>query len=407
MVLAGCSVPPIELAVSIRSNLEPGTDFTGARVELFPIDSDVANEVRHVDARRTDPFALGVLVANFANVPAGRSRVRASLLDARGQTVLARFVELSLEESYALTVVLNADCLGRHCPGSSEPPSYTECLSGRCVEPRCGGPIGGGCGELACETQNDCQLDCVAACVEGACVCVADVPDAGPPADTGPPRDSGPCPGECKPGDIDEEVSPCGCNDEGVRVRSRVCGEDCRWGAFSEPTECSVGMACVPGESENRSIRCGNCGMKTQTRTCTESCTWGAWTDTSSCENEGVCTPGATRSRSTSCGNCGTKTQTRTCTESCTWGAWTDASSCGNQGVCSPGATRAGSCDPCSQQTCTNSCTWGSCKLKPGNQCEHRGGRNYRCCGTGLSEFCLSSCRWSGTCSGDCTSCDC
>src|SRR5690606_23658505 len=161
LALAGCSAQPIELAVSIRTDLAPGTDFTAARVELVPFQSGVTFDPQEAAARSGDHYQQGVLVANFVGIPAGTNRVRAVLLDAAGQEVVARQVELALDESYALTIVLSANCRERSCPGTSEPATYTECLSGRCVEARCGGPDPRGCGDLACTTQADCQLGCL------------------------------------------------------------------------------------------------------------------------------------------------------------------------------------------------------------------------------------------------------
>lgn len=408
LALAGCSAQPIELAVSIRTDLAPGTDFTAARVELVPFQSGVTFDPQEADARSGDHYQQGVLVANFVGIPAGTNRVRAVLLDAAGQEVVARQVELALDESYALTIVLSANCRERSCPGTSEPATYTECLSGRCVEARCGGPDPRGCGDLACTTQADCQLGCLAACIEGACVCVsAEPPDAGPLPDVGP------CPGECVPGETDEETLPCGCAGDGVQTRSRTCRDDCRWGPFGEPSACSTAGECTAGETESRSVSCGNCGTKTQTRTCTDSCTWGAWNDSSNCSGEGVCAPGRTQSRTVGCGNCGQQAQTRTCTDSCSWGSWTNSGSCGGQGTCSPGATRTG-CDPCGHQVCSSSCSWGACEPKTADGCLRirpgttgPEGNNFRCCGTDRWQFCLPSCRWSTECQscGGCSNC--
>lgn len=403
----GCTAPPIELSVAVRTDLAPGSDFILAEVELLP-GQGAAFEPQSASARRSDPFWDGVPVAHFAGVPAGSNRVRATLLDSRGEPVVSRNVDLVLDASYALTLVLSADCAGRTCPGTSEPASYTECLSGRCVEPRCAGLDPAGCGDLTCTTQEDCALDCLAACIEGACVCIT-TRDAGPPPDGGldaGPYDAGPCPGECAPGATDDETQSCGCSGGGIQTRTRTCGSDCRWGAFGAFGACSTGGECMAGDSETRTTGCGSCGSKPQTRTCGTDCTWGAWTDTGSCAGEGVCAPGQTESRSVGCGNCGSQAQTRTCSGSCAWEGWTNSGTCGGQGACAPGATRAGGCDGCSHQVCNGSCNWGGCTLRPGNACNHEGGTNFRCCGAGRSQFCLPSCQWSTDCSTAC-SCGC
>ena len=95
---------------------------------------------------------------------------------------------------------------------------------------------------------------------------------------------------------------------------------------------------CNPGQTEDDP--CGNCGTKS--RTCGSDCLWGAWSD---CQNEGVCQSGDTQN----CGNCGTQT----CQSDCSWGP------CENEGVCQSGDTQ--NCGNCGTQTCQSDCSWGLC----------------------------------------------
>ncbi|HEY8426854.1 MAG TPA: hypothetical protein VIL20_00705 [Sandaracinaceae bacterium] len=362
LLLAACDARPVELSVDVRTDLAPVTDFASVRVELHPGQGRTFDPVTR-PARSADRFFDGVRVADFTGVPLGASRVRAALLDAAGDEVLARNVDLTIDGDYALTVVLSASCVGRSCPGAGEPASHTECVSGECVDPRCGGPDPEGCGDVSCATPADCALDCVAACIAGACVCIGSREDAGSPGPTDAgPRDAGPCPGECTPGETDEETRPCGECNEGVERRVRTCGDDCRWGAFSAWSACETSAQCSPGQTERESRACGNCGTQSRSRTCDPS--------------------------------------------TCTWGAWTAYGDCTGEGVCTPGATRAGSCDGCSHQVCTSSCTWSACQLRPGNQCDWERGTNWRCCGSNRWQYCLSSCRWSTDCE-PCTGCGC
>lgn len=354
-VLAGCEARPIELSVDVRTDLAPGSDFAAVRVELFP-GQGRALDAAFREAGAGDRFFEGVRVADYVGVPLGPSRVRAALLDPAGAEVLSRNVDVTLEGDYALTIVLTADCLRRTCPGESEPASYTECLSGTCVDPRCGGPSPEGCGDLSCESYVDCELDCPAACIAGACVCAGSV-DAGPIE-----PDAGSC--ECEPAATEDETRACGACGEGVERRTRTCGADCRWGAYSDFGACETSAECMPGQMDTDTQACGNCDLGSQSRT-------------------------------------------RTCdATTCMWGAWSGFGTCSGGGACAPGATRAGGCDGCSHQVCSGSCTWGGCTLRPGNTCNHEGGTNWRCCGSGRWQFCLSSCQWSTDCAS-CTSCSC
>ncbi len=374
-LLAACEARPLELSVDVRTDLAPGRDFASVRVELTPGQGRSLEAITR-EARPADRFWEGVRIADWAGLSRGANRVRATLLDAGGGEVLSRAVDLALSGDYALTIVLSADCVGRACPGASEPASYTECLSGECVDARCGGPSPEGCGAVSCETSLDCRLDCLAACIEGACVCAGTL-DAGPveldagrddagPVDAGRDagRDAGPCPGECAPGAMEEETRACGACAEGLERRARACGADCRWSAWGEFGACETSAVCMPGQTDRETRACGNCNLGTQSRT-------------RSCD-----------------------------ATTCTWGAWGSFGTCSGGGTCAPGATRAGSCDPCSHQVCSSSCTWGGCTLRSGNQCEHRSGTNWRCCGSGRWQFCLSSCVWSTDCVS-CSGCGC
>lgn len=186
------------------------------------------------------------------------------------------------------------------------------------------------------------------------------------------------------------------------------------------PGVCSGGQClqsnqgiCQPGQAQTESQPCGNCGTQTRTRTCSAQCGWGSWGSWGTCSGQGVCAPGASESQSQGCGNCGTQSRSRTCSAQCQWNAYSAYSTCGGQGVCSPGSTSASCGDPCLVKACSASCQWGACGLKPGAVCAYKNGTNYKCCGTGMWQFCSSTadggtpaCNWypcqpkSGVCGG-------
>lgn len=178
-------------------------------------------------------------------------------------------------------------------------------------------------------------------------------------------------------GDVDEDIPTETCSTTcGEGVRSCVDGD---W-ECSAPENCD----CAPGEEDTE--ECGLCG--TRRRTCNSDYTWGDW---GSCEGTGECEPG--RIQNEGCERCGQRT--RTCGDDCRWGGW---SGCEDMGECSPGQTQDGGCDRCSQRVCSDRCRWSPCQLRPGSECEHRGGSNYRCCGVYHWQFCLPSCEWSPDC---------
>lgn len=192
------------------------------------------------------------------------------------------------------------------------------------------------------------------------------------------------------------------------------CGSQrqiCVDGTWTNDGACMDMGACAPGATDSASQSCGTCGGGTQqrTRSCGTDCTWGAWSNWGSCTGDtgGACTPGQEQTERGDCGNCGSRTRKRTCTSGCTWGAWGSWGTCSGQGVCAPGATRTG-CDrnsagtptTCGVQRCNSSCSWNTaCELAPGAACLSGQGSNYGCCtapggGSGW-RFCnASTCQW-------------
>jgi len=134
------------------------------------------------------------------------------------------------------------------------------------------------------------------------------------------------------------------------------------------------------------------------------------------------CTPNAVDSPEETCCQTGKRTRSRKCDPvTCQWGAFGAWSSCsGVQAVCDPGAkTSCVNNDPCGNRVCSAACTWGECVPKDGNECicilpdsPHKDcGSNFRCDSgshPGQWQFCLQSCRWSGSwadCSPDNCAC--
>jgi hypothetical protein len=180
-------------------------------------------------------------------------------------------------------------------------------------------------------------------------------------------------------------------------------GEETGGGAGSGPAGGGTGgsgeaVSCTPGEEEDLG-ECAMCG--TLKKVCQDAGTWGA----PSCVNQGACSPGDTDE--VACGNCGT--QARLCLDSC---VWEPSGACENEGPCAPGEVQDCMCSSssvkdacCGEQVCNDSCAWDPCELATGNECIWEGGTEWRCCGDPGEktwEWCLSSCKWSGSCE-DCT----
>jgi hypothetical protein len=107
-----------------------------------------------------------------------------------GPLLASRCVVLTLSGDRVVRVALTAECLGVACPSPDGDPRYTECLNGRCVDPRCDevdpateplccdrSALGAACDDdpTICRADEDCGAplsDCFAGrrCVEGACL---------------------------------------------------------------------------------------------------------------------------------------------------------------------------------------------------------------------------------------------
>jgi hypothetical protein len=386
-LLTSCGTDPIVVTVDVRTDFVPGVDFVQVVTEFTRTQEERSGEVREttIVVTGTEDFLGGVRAAEIHEVMPGEVAVRVRLVDAGGRNVGDREVILTVERSYAATVLITSNCLGVACPAPAGSPALTECLDAECIDPRCSAQAPELC-PPPCERNADCAPTPGCRdrrCLEGVCFCAEGtmpLEDAGP-VDTGPPD--------------------TGVADTGVVVDS---GPVCE---------------CTPSETENRTTPCGNCnsGTRNGVRTCGSDCTWGAWND-GACMGASGCAPGATESRTVGCGNCGTgsRPQTRTCDASCAWGAWGGGTCTGATG-CAPGSlSPCPNGDSCGSRVCRSDCTWGGCQPTPGSsQCLRIGpghtteGTNFRCCGTYRWQFCLPSCVWSSDCAAcsptNCPSC--
>ncbi len=175
-----------------------------------------------------------------------------------------------------------------------------------------------------------------------------------------------------------KETQACG----NCGSRSRTCGSNCQWGAWSA---CGGQGVCKAGTKD--SDACGNCGTKS--RTCTSKCAWGAW---SSCAGQGACTAG--KKETQKCGKCGS--QTRTCSNTCGWGKW---SACSGEGVCTAGQKESGACGLCGTHAriCGSDCQWDPFSACSGEgECKAGAVESTKCCDCGQkSRTCDAKCHWS------------
>ncbi len=157
-LLAGCaSNSGLELSVDVRTDLVPGRNFIGVRVEHF--NADRSRTLNRADAIATlsQDYFEGYRVADFEDVPGGPQLLLVSLISPDGDVVASRLTSLDLNSSYAVTVVLTASCSGIECPGEGDDPTYSACHGGQCVDPRCSVEEPEFCGPQNCTTDDECS----------------------------------------------------------------------------------------------------------------------------------------------------------------------------------------------------------------------------------------------------------
>jgi len=348
LLLAAACSDPMELTVDVRTDWQPVAEFVEVRTELAPepFASVGTGQVRQVGVEPMpgDDFFYGVRVAEFDDVSEGQRYVRVSLVDGAGEVVASRTVDLSLQESFALTVVMTRNCRDRVCPAAGDDPSHTACLDGQCVDPRCSASTPEHCGEPACEVDSDCtgRADCAEGrCSFGVCLCGSPPDDAGvverdAGTDAGPRPDTGPgCSSTetaCTDGEDDDCDGMIDCADP-----------DCNGASCDDGDACTEGDTCSAGTCGGSSVSCND------SNPCTDD----------SCDPSSGC---INRNNSASCND----------GDACTTGDICSGGSCS-------GSTR--SCDdgnPCTTDSCNSST---GCVNSPRADHTTCGGANLRCCG--------------------------
>lgn len=175
----------VGLTLDIVSDWVPGLDFSAATVEVSrnPFGAAELGEVRQetLAVTGTEDFLRGVRLAEITNVGLGRRFVRVSLRSAGGGAIATRIIDLTLERSFAATVLLTRSCQSIECPAPAGSPELSQCQAGECVDPRCSPSTPEFCHITPCADQDDCTLalewcDGAPTCRSGGCLC-DDAPD--------------------------------------------------------------------------------------------------------------------------------------------------------------------------------------------------------------------------------------
>ncbi|MBK8172011.1 MAG: hypothetical protein IPK60_16925 [Sandaracinaceae bacterium] len=174
LLLAACGDENPTLEVQVVSGIDPGTQFTFVRTELFDGVHDDSSPASfrsdaNLTARVGQDFAHGLSVARFSGTPVGRYTVQVQFLKADQRLVLRRRSVIDVQGDTVVRVHLTPNCIGTVCPSPGGGAGFSECLDGHCVDPRCNPPSPEFCdGFDFCAGEMDCGP--YASCADATCI---------------------------------------------------------------------------------------------------------------------------------------------------------------------------------------------------------------------------------------------
>lgn len=182
LLLVGCDSGTSrgDLVVRVKSDLQPGFEFTEVRTSLegSPTASDGEQTVRALTAEHSS-YLAGREVAVFEGVLGADPVVRVRVM--AGEVVLAdrhAIARIPNGGAAVLTVLVTRDCQGVTCPGVAGAANETECVGGACVPRSCTPESPGTCPPPPCSRDSDCSsggIECaLGRCADGRCLLAAD-----------------------------------------------------------------------------------------------------------------------------------------------------------------------------------------------------------------------------------------
>ncbi len=158
-----------EVEIRLVTDLRAELDFGEVRAELFEDGAEDAEALARIDGAVTarDDLVAGQALGSVRVPRPGGYRVRVELLEG-GAPVAVGWARAVIDASVErLTVRVLRSCLGVAC-------GVEACVSGECVDARCGPDARGYCPAPECDSDDDCPTvpgpACLAPrCVDGAC----------------------------------------------------------------------------------------------------------------------------------------------------------------------------------------------------------------------------------------------
>ncbi len=358
-VVAGCASPRASLYVDVRSDLTPGIELGGVRIEVLVLVERSDPRTIQTIERPVDlgaDYAAGVRAAELDDLDPDTYLVVGTALDRYGAPLVSRRTTVELSGARVITLVLTRDCVGVSCPRATDPAGSTLCLRGVCVPPDCRPENPSACPGALCQSDADCtaHVSCAhARCEAGFCFergddtrCAADEwcdPSAGcvplPTCDPALCADTDPCTDDRCEGALcmHTPLSGVGCDDGLFCNGMDTCADGACTVHAGDP--CALGCS----EADDRCFACANdadCGSPTRD----------AW---SACSYASRCAESGTRSRivprpTCSAGTCTIvdSTENGTCTrategDSCGGTSYGDWTQCDYADTCDEAAQRS------------------------------------------------------------------
>ncbi len=149
MLLEACPPSGVTLTIRVQSGLRAGDELRHARASLrrggsCELGAEIDSEGRAIE--RTDQASLGAGTFTIAELgPLEPGTYAVNVLARRpgpsgaesGSVLIERCVVTSITNDRVLRVPLTTGCIGVMCPAPGGSTAFTECLNGRCVDPRC------------------------------------------------------------------------------------------------------------------------------------------------------------------------------------------------------------------------------------------------------------------------------
>ncbi|MEQ9076456.1 MAG: hypothetical protein RLP09_21550 [Sandaracinaceae bacterium] len=303
--LLGCASNDTSLIVDLRTDLVPGYQFTGITTVVRHAEGSMAQVAEEREfALPGEDYLSGVRIAQMDGVPTGSLAVEVTLYDMLNVPVISRTVVVRLAQAHAVTVLITDSCRDVTCPGAGDDPSFSACVGGRCVDPRCSPETPEFCGDGGCSSDGECTTQSACArpmCIAEECFAVADdsacaaneLCDLRAGCVLRPDVDAGPgCPStetscadgvddDCD-GQIDCADSDCldvSCDDGSVCTENDVCQMDGTCGG--DALDCDDGEPCTDDSCDPTT----GCAHTNNTASCDD----GFWCNGADSCRDGAC----------------------------------------------------------------------------------------------------------------------